>query len=616
MAHVRTTTLHRWIGGAASASVAALAFAFSFNKLDDFDTWWHLAAGRWIAAHGAVPAVDTLSHTVRNQPWINLQWGFDLGLYELYRIGGPALLCAVGAIAFTTAIVLILRLVGRHISLSLTALLGLLIVLTASERVALRPELLSFVLLAAVLLILDHARDRDSRWLALLVPVMLIWANVHALFVLGACAIICALVGQGRMPTRSRVIWSGTALAAVLVNPYGLTGAIFPATLVSRINGSVPVFQTIAEFASPFAPDAPGLAIVFFKVVLATGCVAALWAMVVGRRSQLRFDWGGLMLFVGFAVVAIAARRNVAIFAIGVALFIARSLAIVIDASPRVRRLTTRSELAVGVLVISAATLLSAAEVTGVLNRWDRQPREFGAGVIDGTFPVRAVGFARAASLPGKLYNDMSAGGYLSWDDPIGDGVFVDGRLEVYDTPFLTDVAIATSDPIRWQVDADRYGIQTVILFHRFENERVVVGRLAQSKVWSLVYVDEVAVIFVRTQGNDAALARAGALRPQWDAQTADWLAAPVAKWSYPAGRVEAMRAYARVLATTGRADAAVAAYMKFLELGAPAADEIDVRLLLARFFTSRGRQQEARDQAYRILAIDAHHAQALALVQ
>ena len=605
--------MSRWIGRAASAAVALLAFAFAFNKLDDFDTWWHLASGRWIAAHGAVPVTDTLSHTVRDQPWINVQWAFDLGLYQLHAIGGPVLLCAAGAIAFAAAIVLLLRLTATYLNSSVAALIGLLVVLAASERVALRPELLSFVLLAAVLTVLDLERRGNSRWLPLLVPLMIVWANVHALFVLGAFAIACALIGQGKASSRRFLLVGAAALVSVLVNPYGLTGALFPLKLVSRINGSTPVFATIAEFASPFAPDAPGLAIVFYKIVLAIGILAALWAMASRRRSTLAFDWGGLLFCAGLAAVSYVARRNVAIFAIGVMPFIARSLATVTSASPWFRGVTSRRASLIGAAVLLSAVSLTAAEVTGALNRWDRQPREFGAGVIEGTFPIRAVAFARAAQLPGKLYNDMAAGGYLTWDDPIGDGVFVDGRLEVYDTPFLTDAVMAMSDPIRWQRDADRYHIQTAIIFHRLETSRALAGRLVQRQDWTLVFADDVAAVFVRTRGNDAALARAFAMRPQWDEQTEAWLSQSVPRWPYRAGRVESTRAYARFMATTGHAELAITAYAKYLELGPPVEDEIDVRLLLMKFFAGRNRLPEAREQALRILAIDPHRAEALA---
>jgi hypothetical protein len=613
-----------WIGKAACVAVVMLAFVFSFHKLDDFDTWWHLAAGRWIAIHHAIPVTDTLSHTVRDHPWINLQWGFDLGLYLLHALGGPVLLCVAGAIVFSSAVILLLRFVVLHLGSSLGALFGLLVLLTAQERVVLRPELLSFLLLAGVLSVLEQARLREGRSLFLLVPLMVVWVNVHALFIVGAFAIVCAVAGNLTAPSRRLALWGGVALASVLINPYGLQGALFPLKLISRIDGSSPVYQIIGEFGAPFAAGATGLVIVLYKILLTIGCGAALTALIVSLRSTRarspapasRFDWGGLIFFVALAGLSIAARRNVALFAIGSAPFIARCVRTILAASPRPRAIAARRAPLIAAAVALSTALICTATVTGAFYKWDRQPEEFGAGVIEGTFPVRAVAFARAAGLPSKLYNDMSAGGYLTWDEPVGDGVFVDGRLEVYDTPFLTEYAAALSDPVRWQNNADRYGVQTAIIFHRFENERLLVGRLSRSNVWSLVYADEVAAIFVRTQGNDAALARAASLRDQWSKRTDDWLSRPVGPWRYSAGRVEGTRSLARFYATVGSAEPAVSAYLKLLELGIPTAEELDVRLRLARRFASTSRLDQAREQARRILVIDRGNLEAQRLLQ
>ncbi len=58
-------------------------------------------------------------------------------------------------------------------------------------------------------------------------------------------------------------------------------------------------------------------------------------------------------------------------------------------------------------VAVTISVLLGAAAVTGALYKWDREPEEFGGGVMEGTFPVRAAAFARAAALPPTLYNDM-----------------------------------------------------------------------------------------------------------------------------------------------------------------------------------------------------------------
>jgi hypothetical protein len=597
---------------AASTIVALCAFLFGLRKLDDFDTWWHLAAGRWIAAHHSIPATDTLSHTVRDHAWINLQWGFDLLLYWLHSAGGPVLLSIAAAVTFLATTVLLLRLLSVRLRGGLAALLMLMVIITAQERLSLRPELLSFLLFAAVLLVLDRGQRADGRGLFLLVPLMIVWVNAHALFVLGAFAIVCALVDSGARPSRRLLIWGGAALASVLINPFGLTGALFPLKLLSRIDGSNRVFQTVGEFASPFAAGAAGVSILAFKVMLAAGVTFAVAALFLNRR---RFSWGGLILFVGLAALAASARRNVAIFAIGSAPFIAGCLATVLDARPRWQRAATRRAPVVASVAIVAALVAGASVVTGAFYKQENASQEFGAGVIEGTFPVRAAAFAKAAQLPRTLYNDMASGGYLAWADPIGDGVFVDGRLEVYDTPFLTDYVTAVSDDARWQADADRYGIQTAIIFHRFEPDRMLAGRLASADAWSLVYVDEVAAVFVRTKGNDAALARAASIRPEWNAKTDAWLSRPAQKWPYPAGRIEGTRAYARFLATVGLAEPAVAAYLRLVELNISDSEEVERRLLIAHYFASTGHQPQAQEQAHRILAIDPSNAEAQKLL-
>jgi len=404
------------------------------------------------------------------------------------------------------------------------------------------------------------------------------------------------------------VVWSGVALACVFINPYGVTGALFPLKLLSRIDGSSRVFQTVGEFASPFAAGAAGASIVAFKVLVVFGAALAIAAIVIQRR---RFDWGGLILFIGLAVLASTARRNVAVFAIGTAPFIGGCLQTVLASRLRWQRLATRHASTAAAVAAVASVVFGVAIVTGAFYRFENAPQEFGAGVIEGTFPTRAAEFARAAKLPPRLYNDMASGGYLSWDDPIGDGVFVDGRLEVYDTPFITSYVTGVADDAAWQADADRHGIQTAIIFHRFEPDRMLAGRLTKNDAWSLVYVDEVAAVFVRSKGNEAAIARASSLRAEWNARTDAWLSRPPRKWPYPAGRIEGTRAYARFMATIGLSEPAVAAYLRLVDLNISEKEEVERRLLIARFFAAGGHMPQAQEQARRILQIDSSNSEA-----
>jgi len=55
---------------AATALLLGFALAaFAPQIFNDGDTWWHLAAGRWILAHQVVPTRDVFSFTFADAPW-------------------------------------------------------------------------------------------------------------------------------------------------------------------------------------------------------------------------------------------------------------------------------------------------------------------------------------------------------------------------------------------------------------------------------------------------------------------------------------------------------------------------------------------------------------------
>ena len=84
--------------------VLLAAAALALRRLDDSDTWWHLAAGRWIAENARVPVTDPFSHTVPAHAWVNLQWLYDLVLYGLWQVGGANLLVLSAVAAYTGAV--------------------------------------------------------------------------------------------------------------------------------------------------------------------------------------------------------------------------------------------------------------------------------------------------------------------------------------------------------------------------------------------------------------------------------------------------------------------------------------------------------------------------------
>src|SRR5258708_27049498 len=53
--------------------------------LNDPDTYLHIAAGRWIIEHAALPTADPFSHTMAGAQWVPHEWLAEIILAVAYR---------------------------------------------------------------------------------------------------------------------------------------------------------------------------------------------------------------------------------------------------------------------------------------------------------------------------------------------------------------------------------------------------------------------------------------------------------------------------------------------------------------------------------------------------
>ncbi len=623
--------------------VLAVTAVLAFRRIGDFDTWWHLASGRWIIEHGTIPDHDTLSFTVPDHPWINLQWLFDVAIYALYRIGGARLLVVFSCAGFTAAVWFLLR--GFKLSLGslASALLAVWALLVVQERFVLRPELLSFCYLTALNLLLAARCRDDGRRLWLVVPLMLVWVNSHALFIVGLFCLLwtCGVTfaAQARLfprvwrastamshRGRRRLLLASAAAGAVtLLNPYFLRGALFPFELFSRIDGSNPAFASIGEFSRPFSGFFPTLAIGAYQVyvyfALAVLVIAALLTVRpdwIRRRREAagslaapadcsdRFDFAGVGIILALAYLSLQARRNTGLFVLGAGPFVAQATAIIVARIPELRgRLFAAARMGVVSALLCAAIAMIVWTANNGFYRWDNRTVEFGSGVLDVNFAVQASRFAKRLRLKPKLYNDLTAGGYLTWSRPVDGGVFIDGRLEVYNADFFGRYLQGLRDFRVWAADAERYKIDTVILFHRWSNRRSLVRHLAADSAWALVYYDETAAIFVRRAGNEVKIREAARLFPAYQQRVWERLRQHRPSWQWAVGDAHGAVAYGQLLSVIGRSDEAADAFRLAIDDGVASSVEVGLYTWLARFHVRRGENEQALMNIRAGLAVD-----------
>ncbi len=506
-----------WIARVGLGLLILLCASFCLTQLAEVDLHWHLLAGQRILQEGGVPRVDSFTYASAGRPWIDLHWLFQVLLAVVYRSAGwpglEVLKIALIAGAFSLALGTALR---RGVSGAVTAPLLLLAIIASQERFTLRPEALSFLFLAVLLLLLGERRRRP-RLLLLVPPLMALWANCHALYVVGVAVLVLVTAGDlietcGRSHTeagpprggsgRGLLPWIAIpSLGATVLTPYGWAGWVLPWKLLfERIAADNVYAHSIAEFQPPFGGYEATASIAAFALLV----VVVILATVAGWRKVRVSD---ALVETALLGLALLARRNIPLFALAAVPCAVQGLdAALLRSASRVTAPASgvpgARRLAAGIagLLVPALTLFLLADVWS--NRFferDGTQRYFGRGWAPGFYPEGAADFILKADPPGEVINDMTMGGYLAWRFNPSRRTFIDGRLEVHDKALFTTYLTLQTDPSLFEETVKRFGARTVLWSHRHSPEAAGLLRyLAEGHGWRPVFVDLAASVFTR----------------------------------------------------------------------------------------------------------------------
>src|SRR6266851_5613365 len=153
--------------------------------LSDPDTYWHIATGRWIITHGAVPYHDVFSFSMPGAPWTPPEWLAEIAIAWLYDHFGWAALVMATSLSIAAALAILLRALLRSLApvhaLIATALAAALVI----PHVLARPHVLMLPILVCWAAALVAARSEDRAPALWLVPLMTLWANLHSSYIFG-----------------------------------------------------------------------------------------------------------------------------------------------------------------------------------------------------------------------------------------------------------------------------------------------------------------------------------------------------------------------------------------------------------------------------------------------
>ncbi len=410
----------------------------------DSDVFWQLALGRDTLASG-LQRVDPYSWTVAGRVVSIDQWLGQVALAGAWQLGAWQGVVALRAVAIALLVGLIIYAALREVpARPLTAVLAALPAVVLSRFVwTERPELFGFVCFAALVVLLRASRDSD-RPLYLIPPLMILWANVHGSFALGAGLVsLVAVAGFVFEPARRRPygLVAGATLLATLVTPAGV--GVWTAPGFHLLHPP----REIQEWSVPDVTTLPGA---LFAVALFATLGTALHARSRAPRE--------VIILVPVLFVSLIATRQLPFFAIAAAPYLARhggeALAELASAVPGLRLPRSSStgrppgRRADGIALGAGAVILAIAMATGTAS-----PDVSG-------YPAAALGSLRQG--PG-MFNHYDWGGYLIASAP-RTPVFTDGRLTPYLDGVLREYTTVIGVHPGWREIIARRGIRQLLV--------------------------------------------------------------------------------------------------------------------------------------------------------
>ncbi len=440
--------------------------------LGDSDTYWHIAAGKWILDHHALPSVDIYSFTKSGEPWISSSWLAQVLYAGAYEIAGWAGPIALAAACIAAAIALLALILGRRIASTQAILVAVVALVLSAFHLFARPHVLALPIMVAWvsgLLSASERREAPSFWL---LPLIAVWANLHGGFVFGLAlvapfafdALWNAEVSQRRPLALRWIAFGLCALAACCVTPYGW-GSILASRKILELGE---LLRLIYEWMPPN----------FSQFGLFEACILALIAGAL--YSGVRLPLPRIVLVLGLLHMALSHVRNIEIFALLMPLVVVAPLSsqFALQAARFARMTFPMASVAALVAILGASTWAFAAT------------HKFAPSA--GQSPAAAVDVLKQQN-PRHVLNDLPFGGYLI---SRGVPVFIDGRAELYGEQFEMKYyrALQLKDVNLLLEMLRDYDIDAVLL----TPATPAASLLDHLDGWRRVYSDEAAVLHVR----------------------------------------------------------------------------------------------------------------------
>lgn len=462
--------------------IAVLARS-THQTLRDPDTYLHLAAGRWMLTHRQLPLTDPFSYPMNGAPWMIHEWLAQVILQLTFEMSSWSGLVVLTALIFSLTISYLYRFLLERIAPVYALVFCALAFFGLGTHLLVRPHLLTWPILAIWTGHLIQAAENKKTPSYWLLPLMVLWSNLHGGFILGI-ALLCPLAIEAvfiqKSPhARGWIRFTLLAIIASMMTPLGWKTWWMAVELMT-----LSTLSMIGEWASPtFSALNP----------------IELWLILIltlGTTGQLRLNPIRIILVLALLHQALAHGRYISIFCLLVPMLIASGLT---ATTSHPRNFTkenwldhlfskTKYTARLPAALLTIATLFSITIYFGTYKVY--APPSVNT-------PKEALESVQKEGIEGNVLNFYNFGAYLLYREV---PVFIDGRADLYGDEHIKNYLKATdsSNPKKINAFLEHHNIHWTI----FPPKESINQILSTQRDWKRFYQDDVAIVYVREKQN------------------------------------------------------------------------------------------------------------------
>lgn len=450
--------------------------------LSDASIGMHVRTGDLIRATGALPHSDPFSFASSGAQWFAWEWLTEVLVSALHSAAGVAGLGLAALALMLGTAALLLRNCVRRSGLSLVCvLISLAGFQTCLMHALARPHLITWIFLSLTVVAIELERQRPSWRLWTLIPLCVVWANLH-----GAFPVLPAYVGltgvglalERRWPEARRlVVCAVVAGVGTVLNPYEL-----------ELHRHMVRFLTspwATQMVQEFHPPSPSLGEQYWWF-LAIGVGAAASIVSLAWRRQ----WADALVGLFFLGIATRSARHIPLLVIVAAPLIAGEAARLWRYASKEFRSLDRDLLP----QLSRHSWLLPALLAGafVFRGELGLPTDFPAKHFPGDLVTRHSEMLAA----GRVLSTDAWGDYLIYRGYPRQRVFMDGLQDFFGPKLGEDYLEMMSAGPRTAALLEEWRFNVALV----PRKKALSGWLKQQGQWRLVEETPLAALYVKSQ--------------------------------------------------------------------------------------------------------------------